>query len=673
MFKKKKPVQPAIFHFSKSGMLFLLAGLIIILLSHLHYLPIWASLSCFVLVMWRGLHDVQRFPMPNKFVLFVIFALIVIGVLSTYSTILGRQAGSTLLILLLCLKLFEIKSLRDISVMVQLALFAIVVSFLFSKSIFVALSMLLAVIFLIASLISFQHAKSGVKLSERAQQQHVLLASKMVLYAVPLTVLVFFIFPRISSPLWGLPEDAFQAKTGLSDQMSPGKISQLSESQAVVFRVKFNQNPPPKNLAYWRGPVFWAFDGETWSAPDSNRGAVKPMELQNRSGRIDYTVTLEPHNEFWLFALDQPVKIPEFAEFSHDRYLVSRNRINHLTRYQLTSYLNYVLPWDEWENPGRFLHVPSATAPEARKFIDDMLERYPNQPDLVNAILAHFRTQDFYYSRQPPLLLNDPIDEFLFETKRGYCEHYSSTFTILMRLAGIPARVVTGYQGGEMNPLSNYMIVRQSDAHAWSEIYLENKGWLRIDPTSVIPAENIENINDIVRLRSGLADVMDFNQQGWFSASAKQLRFVWDLANNNWNQWVIGYTDKKQKSFFSALGLAEITWVGLGYLLAFTLITFIIVIAVKMYRAQHIKKSTVEKIYHRFLNKLKAVQIEKSPSEGALSFSQRVAEKFPEQEARLISIANTYNQLRYHHANSKTINALRKAINELILSRTKRA
>ena len=221
-----------------------------------------------------------------------------------------------------------------------------------------------------------------------------------------------------------------------------------------------------------------------------------------------------------------------------------------------------------------------------------------------------------------------------------------------------------------MNPLSNYMIVRQSNAHAWSEIYLENKGWVRVDPTAVIPAENIENVNDMVRLRSDFVDSMGLIQPGWLSASVNQMRFAWDLMNNSWNQWVIGYTNKKQKSLFKALGVPDISWVGLGYLLSFTIIMFIIVVAINMYLTQRVKQKTVEKIYRRFLKKLKAQQIEKSPSEGALSFSKRVAVQFPESETKLLIIAKAYNQIRYHHTDSDAVNALRKVIKELNLKKT---
>jgi len=660
MFNRKKKLSPIVFQHSRSGMYFLLAGLTVVLIAHIPHLPLWTTLTCFWLIIWRGLYDIKRVPLPNKFILFLILGLILFGVISSYQTIFGRHAGSALLLSLLFLKLFEIKSLRDISFIAQLALFSIVVAFLFSNSIFMAVSMLVAVVLLITSLISFQHAKSGKFISKHAQKQHVLLSAKMIAYAIPLTIIIFIVFPRTSSPLWGLPQDAFQARTGLSDTMSPGRISELSESQAVAFRVKFKSKRPLPEKIYWRGPVLWSYNGDTWSAPESRRDTLNKTMLLEPSKRVDYTITLEPHNNFWLFALDLPDSIPPFARLSSDMQLISRKRINHITRYEQSSYLDYTVPWNEGHSPERYLSIPAAAAPRARQFIKQLSQKYPDKSERVDAVLNYFNQQDFYYSRQPPLLFDDPVDEFLFETKRGYCEHYASTFTVLMRLAGIPARVVTGYQGGEMNPFSNYMIVRQSDAHAWSEVYLENKGWVRVDPTAVIPVANIENINDAARLRTELMASIKLSNQSWLYSSAKQFGFAWDLVNNGWNQWVIGYTTKKQKSFFKALGITDITWKGLGYLMFITLTTFILIVAVNMYRTQKIRKNALEKIYCKFLNKLRIYRIEQAPSEGALYFSQRVATRFPDRKMDLLNIAILYNRIRY--SNLDAIDELRKAV-----------
>lgn len=665
MFKRAKRADPVPFQTSRTGMVFLLAGLAVVLLPHIDHLPLWMSLTCFSVLMWRLLYDVNRLPLPNKFVIFLLFVLITLGVLSRYYTIVGREAGSAMLISLICLKLFEIKSLRDISLIVQLAFFAIVVTFLFSQSIFVALTMLVAVFLLITALIDFQHAKSGQKRQAYSEKDHLRFATKMVLYAIPLAIIIFIFFPRTGTPLWGLPHDAFQAKTGLSDEMSPGKISNLVDSKEVAFRVQFHSRIPEPAKTYWRGPVLWAFDGHTWSAPLSQLMAMKKITLGHPANPIEYTITLEPHNNIWLFALDQPGMIPDDALLSTEMQLLARKPVNHLLRYELTSYLDYSLPWLGRVSPERYLYLPVDSAPRARQYMQALLQQYPDKAGVVNAVLQHFRNRQYYYTRHPPQLSGDPTDAFLFDTKRGYCEHYASSFTVLMRLAGIPARVVTGYQGGEMNPLSNYMIVRQSDAHAWSEIYLKGKGWLRVDPTSVIPAGNIENANDVDRFRSDLFDSRKLSELNWFTASARQLQYAWDMVNNRWNQWVIGYSNQKQKSLFKAIGIPEITWRGLSYVLIITLSVFTLLIAANIFHAQRIRKNAIERIYMQFLRKLRPLHIEKSPYEGALTFSQRVARRFPDQTTELLNIAKLYNQIRYADANPGTVDDLRQAVNSV--------
>lgn len=662
MFKRAKAVTPAAFQSSRAGMYFLLAGLAIVIVPHFEHLPLWTILTCFSLLLWRLLADLQRLPLPNKYVTFLIFMMITLGVASSYLTIVGREAGTALLISLVCLKLFEIKSLRDISLIVQLAFFAIVVTFLFSQSIFVALMMLVDVTLFTTALISFQHAKSGQMQRVVSEKAHFKLALKMLVYAIPLALVIFILFPRTSTPLWGLPSDAFAAKTGLSDDMSPGDISHLVDSPAVAFRVQFQSTIPQPAKTYWRGPVFWAFDGRTWSAPVPQRRAMKKISLRQAANPIMYSLTLEPHNNIWLFALDLPGTIPESSVVSTEMQIVATKSVTHVMRYEMTSYLDYVLPNIAWLPTERYLYVPQDSAPRARQFIQTLMQQYPEKASLVQAVLQHFSNQQYFYSRHPPLLFGDPTDEFLFETKRGYCEHYASSFTVLMRLAGIPARVVTGYLGGEMNPLSNYMIVRQSNAHAWSEIYLEGKGWLRVDPTAVVPLSNIENATDADRFRNDTFTTRDISDRNWYAISVKRLQYTWDMMNYRWSQWVIGYSNEKQKTLFKAIGVPEITWRGLSYLLFATLSILILLIAANIFRAQRFQKRGHEKIYAQFLRKLRPLNLEKSASEGALGFSLRAAQALPNQSVELVNIANLYNQIRYADAGPVTTEALRRAV-----------
>lgn len=648
-----------------TGMYFLLAGLVVVLLPHIDHLPLWTVLTCFSLIAWRLLYDMKRLPLPNRLTVYLIFALIVLGVIISYFTIVGREAGTALLLSMICLKLLEIKSFRDISLIVQLAFFAIVITFLFSQSIFVAASMLVALVLLVTALISFQHAKATRSRQTYSEQSHLVLAIKMLLYAVPLAIAIFIFFPRTSTPLWGLPHDAFSAKTGLSDTMSPGEISNLVDNDAVAFRVKFDSRIPAPSKRYWRGPVFWKFDGHTWSAPALQRRIIRSIPLVNPSDPVGYTITLEPENNYWLFALDAPGMIPDGAFLTTEMQLLARKPVNHLLRYHMESYLNYKIPLIGSLPSARYLQVPKDAAPRARRYVKELLQRYPNKLDLARAVLDRFGDKQYFYTRHPPQLSGDPTDAFLFDTRRGYCEHYASSFTVLMRLAGIPARVVTGYQGGKMNPLSNYMIVRQSDAHAWSEIYLKDKGWVRIDPTAVIPPGNIEDSGDVAHFRNELAADYNITDKNWLAESVRQIQYAWDLVNNSWNQWVIGYSTENQKSLFKAIGIPEISWRGLSYILFSTLGIFTILIAINIFQAQRIRQTDIEKIYQQFLNKLRPLRIEKSPSEGALSFSQRVSQQVPKQTPALLTVARLYNQIRYANSGADTIKVFRQTVKSL--------
>ena len=649
--------------------LILLLGLFLVLLPHFLHLPLWLSLVMIVLLFWRGAYELQLCQIPNKTILFLFTIMLLTGIVFSYHTLIGRNAGSAMLLGLLCLKLFEIKSFRDIAVIINLALFSIVINFLFNQSIPVAFIMLLALVFLFAALISFQHDYKKLtkinpipfELVRANEKQHFKLAFKMLSQAIPFAIVLFILFPRINGPLWGLPEDAFSGKTGLSDKMSPGRISQLSSNTAVAFRVKFNSSIPVTDKLYWRGPVMWNFDGYNWTAPANERLALNNFQFSELGTKTSYSITLQPHNNYWMFALDIPATLPANSQLTADMQILSTLPIQKLNRYQLSSYTRYVLPAIAKISMQRYLKLPEShsDAPgsslsKSRVLMNELKD--PAHPQTtINNVLNYIATQDFYYSRTPPLLYNNPIDEFLFETKRGYCEHYASSFTVLMRLAGIPARVVTGYQGGEINPIDNYMTIRQSDAHAWSEVFIKEKGWIRIDPTAAVPPGNIENTADALRLNSNLKKPAHLFESSWLSEQMKQMRFAWDAVNNRWNQWILGYNNKRQKAFFAAIGIPEITWQGLSQLLFSILAVLTGLLAFIVFSNPSKKQNEVQNNYLKFLKKLKKYNLVKIKSEGAHDFGQRIIIKLPERKNTIEQITLLYQQLRYKKYNEQQI------------------
>jgi len=656
--------------------LILLLGLFLVLLPHFLHLPLWLSLVMTVLIFWRAAYELQLCQIPNKTILFLFTIMLLTGIVFSYHTLIGRNAGSAMLLGLLCLKLFEIKSFRDIAVIINLALFSIVINFLFNQSIPVAFTMLLALVFLFTALISFQHDYKKLtkinpipfELVRANEKQHFKLAFKMLSQAIPFAIVLFILFPRVNGPLWGLPEDAFSGKTGLSDKMSPGRISQLSDNTSVAFRVKFNSAIPATNKLYWRGPVMWNFDGYNWTSPSNERMAITSYNFTGLGEKTDYSITLQPHNNYWLFALDLPSILPDRSRLSANMQLLSMSPVQKLKRYQLNSYTRYILPAYSQITMQRYLNLPESYSNEpgsslykSRRLIQQLKDSTSDQQTVKN-VLNYFATQNFFYSRTPPLLYNNPIDEFLFDTKRGYCEHYASSFTVLMRLAGIPARVVTGYQGGEINPIDNYMTIRQSDAHAWSEVFLKEKGWIRIDPTAAIPPGNIENTADALRLNSNLKKPAHLFESSWLSKQMKQMRFAWDAVNNRWNQWILGYNNKRQKAFFAAIGIPEITWQGLSQLLFSILAVLTGLLAFIVFSNPSKKQNEVQNIYLKFLKKLKKHNLVKIKSEGAHDFGQRIIIKLPEHKNTIEQITLLYQQLRYEKYNEKQLTLFKKKI-----------
>ena len=624
----------------------LLFSILLVILPHLPHLPLWLALTALLAIGWRLLHDAGWVPLPNRVVRTALVVLAILGLLATYRTLIGRDAGSALLLLMLTLKLFEMRSWRDVTVVVFLAFFVMVTALLFSQSLLMGAYIVVVVTLLIASLISFQHPA-------RAFQREPLLrdlrfASRLLLQALPVALFLFILFPRIPGPLWALPEDAISGQTGLSDEMEPGRISRLIDSSAVAFRVQFDNTVPAPQQRYWRGPVLWQYDGRKWQTRPHQIRLPRQFDLDPQGQAMDYQVTLEPHNRQWLFALDMPATVPDKAQLNSEYQLLLRRRIDEAYRYDMRSYLDYQLDAAVLPERSRYVALPPTTSPRTRELVKKLNAKTDSPGELVEAVLDYFARQPFYYTREPPLLFDDPVDEFVFETRRGYCEHYASAFTVMMRQADIPARVVTGYYGGEMNPLADYMIVRQSDAHAWSEVWLADRGWVRIDPTGVIPASRVELSADLARRQPEVRRQLGA-ERPWFQQSLRQAGFVWDALNNRWQQWVIGYNASRQNALLKALGLDNTSWRSLIILL-FTILTIaLLIIAAVLFRPSSASASGnhAVRLYRRFLHKLARRGWSKASGETPARFSRRISQHQPILAGTVGHITRLYLLLRY--------------------------
>lgn len=648
------------FKHADPAVLWLLSGISFILAPHVIYQSFLLLMFIGCLLFWRLSIELKYVRQPPSWLATLLAIATFVGITYGYQTIFGRDAGVALLITMLCLKLMEMGTPRDFLVAVFLGYFVVITGFLFNQSVTIGLLMTTAVFLLTTSLIAYHRTER----SFGSQYKSARLGINLLFQAIPLTLLLFLLFPRVSGPLWGLPEQGTSAATGLSSSMSPGQITELAFDESVAFRVEFEDKIPDPSKLYWRGPVFTYYDGFMWQELANNSRKffgdqwvteLPPVPQVKTKDGIQYSVILEPHNANWLLALDLPTLYPAGSYLTQNYELLSDEPVKKLLRYRVTSHLNYKLG-AEGPPPNRvYRQIPQFVGPKARQLVldlqDQIRENLPYDQQMVELVLNHFRSKPFYYTRNPPPMLDRPIDQFLFEERRGFCEHYASAFVVLMRAAGIPARIVTGYMGGELNTIGNYFIVRQSDAHAWSEVWLENKGWVRFDPTAVIPPGRVEQAQYRDRFRRSNAN--DSLSESWFADSIQKIKFIWDNANHSWNDWIVGYNPKKQQSFFNSLGLSNFSWSSLVFILFGGLALFILVIALYLSGHRIRKPNQAHLLFRRFCKKLARKGFRYSPSETARTFAQRVAEKRSDIAKQVEEIAELYNQIRYAKAPSQ--------------------
>lgn len=620
----------------------LLVAMALVVLPHAWHLHAWVS--AFVLgvgLVYLHLLRRQRTDVPRV----VLFALVFAGsgaVLYQYGTLLGRNAGVTLLVVMLALKLLEVKQRRDAVMIVFTSYFLVITNFLFTQTLLIAVYMFASTILITATLSAITHDSPN-----RPLRSHLRLAGTLLLQALPVMVVLFLLFPRIVGPIWGLPKDAHAGLTGLSGSMSPGAISQLVESEATAFRATFSGTAPAPAQRYWRGPVLWETDGRTWTTGGPVMLAPLPAgRLQPAGDRVVQEITLEPHNKRWLLGLDRPVEISMRATHTVGSAWRSPQRITGRTRYTVTSYIESRTATLNPMLKRAALQLPDDLSPR----LQDLAQGWRNGATdraVIRKALEHFHNEPFVYTLSPPLLGADPMDEFLFETRRGFCEHYAAAFVLLMRSAGIPARVVTGYQGGEYNTVGEYWLVRQSDAHAWAEAWLPDSGWERVDPTAAVAPERIERALDLSDLGSGDPVRFRLLGGGWLENNWRSLRYTLDSLNNSWNQWVLSYSPSRQRELLAALGMKDAGWKDmiLGLLMAISVI--LAAVAGWMFLRQPRPADPVVHAWNTFCQRLGRMGMPRKPSEGPRDYLRRVIAFRPELASQVNPIAELYITLRY--------------------------
>jgi transglutaminase-like putative cysteine protease len=641
----------------------LLLALGLVVLPHFEHIAWWAISVLTVLWVWRLWLALSQRPLPPRFAMLPLLIGATLAVFAEHRTLLGRDAGVTFLLMLLALKLLEMRAKRDVFVVIFLAFFILLTQFLFGQGIVVAVLTLLAVALLFFVLVSVNLAEIDLPAARKAS-----LVGGAMLKAVPLTLALFLLFPRLNGPLWGMPGEATGTRTGLSQHMTPGAIGRLLESDQIAFRVRFDAGAPPLlDQLYWRGPVLGQFTGRTWtSLAEGTRGPSSiPLEVKaDRRSTVEYTVTLEPHQRDWLFALEWPAQLPALdigtgtVRMNEDGQLFAGGLITERQRYTVRSYTQFNLGLNEtplslrvWTQlPSGYNPRTLALASELRRTTPGALESRAADPQLVNAVLTKFRKEDFRYTLEPPLLGRNSVDEFLFDTRQGFCEHYASAFVTLMRALDIPARVVTGYQGGEFNPVDGYLTVRQSDAHAWAEVWLDGRGWVRVDPTGAVAPERVQRGTRAAR-HSGPAVNLGVGQRAfdlW-----RTLRFNWEAMENGWNQWVLSYSVERQRSLLRNLGLEPSTN-ALAVLLAFVVCVLLAVLAYVTMRHRE-KRDALGEIVGLFRARLATVGAEGrshlGPRDMALQLRKQLDEPSYTTAQRLLAHIEL---LRYSRAGLRT-------------------
>ena len=572
-----------------------------------------------------------------------VFSLI--SVLLYWGGKLGPLPGTALLSLMLGIKALEITGYRDRVITLYTALFLLFVTVLFRESFLTGVYILLAAWILFSALCTLngQQPRSSLGTSGRILAQ-----------ALPLALVFFILFPRLPGSLFGLTQNPSTGRTGLSSTLSPGSITQLIPSNAPAFRARFQGQTPERDKLYWRAAVLRKYDGQKWTSGHADIPLSRkelPVPRNNGQDRYAVHISLEPHNSRMLPALDVPVFSSQKTDLLPGQIVRAPKKITHTFGYDVTSVPDFTwLPLSRAERK-LCLTIDSRSNPGTRNILDQILPTRAAAKDKLQAILKFFQDRDFTYTLFPPSLpRTDSIDAFLLQTRAGYCEHYAQAAVWMARAAGLPARIVVGYQGGEFNPLAEFILVRESDAHAWAEVWLPDKGWTRVDPTSLVAPARIEHGTRQIHPELYASPLWDIQGLKWMYSAWTQVNMAWDALNYNWREWVVGYSNRQQSSLFSALGLTADIRDFLPQLILITLgifLTFMLFLAFVLYVSSPTKQDPVQTLYLRFQKKLKKAGIHSLAYEGPLDLAYRAGKIRPDLDAKIQNIISLYIAQRF--------------------------
>lgn len=617
-------------------------------LPHWSGLPPWMPVLLVACVTWRLGAAASGWALPVRALRLSLAIVAFFGVLSVYRTFNGVEAGGALLIVMVALKFLEARSQRDQRVLIVIAYFLVFASLLIERGLLTA-AYLFALVW-ITTVGLLQLGRRGPLLPNLTNLR---LAGRLLLHAIPLTAVLFVLFPRLPAPLWAVPGSTSSGTTGLDDEMSPGDITELGLSDEVAFRVAFDGRSPNADRLYWRGPVLTHFNGRTWTRAEGMRRVVADT-LEHYGEPIDYRVMLEPSVRGWAFALEMP------RTWSDERMLRMNSdyqlavlpfggpRTGRLD-YRVTSHSSYAARERLNERDiTMFTRLPDGFNPRARALADSFREDGANSAQIVERALDYLRSQPFFYTLTAPALGRDAVDEFLFDTRAGFCEHYASAFAVLLRFAGVPARVVTGYQGGELNALGNYYIVRQSNAHAWTEVWFADRGWVRVDPITAVAPERVAYGPTRGSLESSVR--AGGRSLGWWRRAGQ----AWDAAQTYWNAWVIEYGMVAQRDLLERFGVKDLRWaerwaVLLGLTVTVTVTSLAVFSLYLAWRSRdRAPRDPAAMCFARFGRKLaRAAVAPRAPHEAPTAYAARAKRALPRAAAEIDAIVAAYLRARY--------------------------
>jgi protein-glutamine gamma-glutamyltransferase len=636
-----------------SAVTWLLFSLLLSIGWHIPHTPIWALGVAGVVIAHSYHRIIKNRPMLHKYIRIFMTIAAVAGILTNYHSYLGRDPGITSLILLSAMKMMEMKHRKDFIFIIFLCYFLVFGNFLYDQSIQDLIFTLIVSVLITAALLRLHHpTKEKVTFSFLMR-----FSLKLMIYSIPFTLLMFFLFPRTSGPLWNFSQDSMNRfRSGFNDSVEPGQIAQLAQSRLPAFQVEFPEgNEPEKKDLYFRGLVLWFTNGKRWVQGIMPSQYFSPQPFKGVG--ILQRITLHPHNQRWLFGLDWPVVMPGWSRIYPGEVFQAPRTVKGHYRYLVLSQANpsKLEPPTEKES-GWALQLPREGSHRIIELGRKWRQESNSDQQILEKARQFFKQEGFAYTLNPGLMdAQEPIEDFLFNKRRGFCEHYSAAFALLMRAAGIPSRMVLGYQGGEYNPVGKYFLVRQSEAHAWVEIWLQDEGWQRIDPTGWVSPERIQYGVDLSQSLSGIQNLNEEERssaiqralnKNIFSRIFSFIKQHWDNINYKWDVWIISYDRLRQRDFFKGLGFETVNRFAL-------IIALIVIIPIFFYSVSYIlKRQTLSrdpllKIYQKFCAKLSKEGIVRLQWEGPVHFQQRAIEKFPDRAAKIKQFNHLFIELRY--------------------------